>query len=498
MGIKLKLNKFIRIIFSVAVIICILSAIASISVCAKDDIDSGIKADLQIYKNGNALISLNWQESFENEQGFGAFWLNVGGELKSASIGDEQGDFSLVKSGKTLENERSFHAEQGDNGVFIKYSQDSDTHNMHLSAEIDGFVSSYDDYDGFDFSIEGDSVLKDIKSASVTVSLNNGGFIEDNSNFWLIGFEGETKYQNGSAIISSSSSKADALRIICGMNKNLIMPKEMTNQKLTDIVELALDSTNDERFDIAVFAAGAFAAAVLIAIGLFTYFVKATKMKRFKDKTIEYAHLPGKHQLDSSLWICKSFKVSDSFIDDKTMLTVLMYNMVLSGSVEIEDNKLKLKSVPENQTTKQLYELFGSLSNWGEIVASTVDNSLKIDASPLANAVLGVYQQGVNKLKSKGCFVGVASGSLKNLTDVGKAELSALIGLCKYLTSNQLSVVDENADDFSVYALLFGLDDAQSDENRQKIASVSAFVEASFENALSSKQYKQMTKNNVI
>ncbi len=461
---------------------------------------SDIDIDITLRDDGSAYIVQEWQGSF-SEKTENYIPINTDGiEITDYKVSDEDGEYTHVKEwdidASFSQKARKYGINQTHGGVELCFGI-SEYGQKHYTIEyvVQGFVKSYTDYDGTNFMLVNPGMSTFPSNCTVSISLENGILLsQENSAIWAFGFEGYIEFRNGEVVASTTQALRDNNRVIVmlRLDKGIITPVYTEVFSFENVMNKAFEGSDYGKEKDSVFVSVAkmflFALLFVVVIALVIIFiVKTIKRKRairkFYSEADYYRDIPNGGNLKMSHFLSQRFDIGDK---DSLIIGAVMLSMINRGEISPlteesvgffgntkESVSLKLIKEPEDKLSKKLYELMQKAAGKdGVLQEKELSKYTYNHPQKLRSFIDYAIERGEDEFCLLPGFLSYSGNKISDLTDIGKKELSEIMGLKKYL--EEFSLISERGvkeaeiwQEYMVYAMLFGIADKVEKQLRQ-------------------------------
>lgn len=465
-------------------LLCVLLTSAAF---AKNNV-SKIDIDVNITNVGKAIITERWTGTFHEGT---EVYIPI--EDESITIRD----FKVSKDGLAYTyvdnwdvnatfSEKAYRCgiNRVSNGVELCFGITEYGENTYIfSYEVDPFVKAYNDYDGFNFQFINPDMTIFPTSINIKFSVADGKELTtDNTRIWGFGFEGSAFVNSGSAMAFSSTplDEGNYANVMMSINKGLISPNVRVDDDFENIV---LDRAFEESYYqetrqadlyenvIRIFFFGVFFLTILIPI--IRAMIRYRTLKLFYKNADYFRDTPNDGDIAETYVLFSNFDLWNSkesniigaiimkMINDKNLLPIQEKSYGFFGTEKV-NTSLKIGEPPTMPIVREFYDLIiNAAGSDGILQENELKNYAKRDYEALNNYIQYVNTKGKNALNQKSCYNRLFGKNLKDLSDIGKSELSEVYGLRKFL--DEFTLISERSimegviwEDLLVYATLFG------------------------------------------
>lgn len=465
-------------------LLCVLLTSAAF---AKNNV-SKIDIDVNITNVGKAIITERWTGTFHEG-------TEVYKPIEDESITIR--DFKVSKDGLAYTyvdnwdvnatfSEKAYRCgiNRVNNGVELCFGITEYGENTYIfSYEVDPFVKAYNDYDGFNFQFVNPDMTTFPTSINIKFSVADGKELTtDNTRIWGFGFEGSAFVNGGSAMAFSSTplDKGNYANVMMSINKGLISP----NVRVADDFEnIVIDRAFEESYYqetrqadlygnvIRIFFFSVFFLSIFIPI--IRAVIRYRTLKLFYKNADYFRDTPNDGDIAETYVLFSNFDLWNSkesniigaiimkMINDKNLLPIQEKSYGFFGTEKV-NTSLKIGEPPTMPIVREFYDLIiNAAGSDGILQENELKNYAKRDYEALNNYIQYVNTKGKNALNQKSCYNRLFGKNLKDLSDIGKSELSEVYGLRKFL--DEFTLISERSimegviwEDLLVYATLFG------------------------------------------
>lgn len=423
----------------------------------------------------------------------------------SASFNEKAGKCGIVKTARGYELCWGI-TDYGKNRYTIKY-------------KLNGLVSAYDDYDGFNFQFINSGMGTLPTNVTVKIVAKDGTPINDqNGKIWTFGFDGQINFENGAIIAYTEkplTSSTDSVIVMVQLNKGVLTPARIESGSFEQIKKRALEGSNyssagagnpksEEEGSFGTITTTALAIVALmfplapfLILGVWIWFSLKKRLpvkKLFKDAEY-FREAPIAGNIEAVHALARRFRQSD---DDGNLIAATFLKLINSGSLEPMTEKsvgifgkakesisLRLVAPPKFHGTaaKLLYELLVLASGPdGILQEKELEKYCTSNYTVMTELVEEAKQDGEKTLTQINCYNGAPTAYLSCLTERGKSLLLQIIGFKKYLLD--FSLINERGidevviwQDYLVFASLLGIADKAIEQFKQVYPTVMPYQE---------------------
>ena len=484
----LKIKKIFLIIS-----ITLITLFSYSNIFARNVIDN-IEMDVLIHDNGSATITQRWTGRFDEGT---EVYLPI--EDKSLIIRN----LKVSKDGREyLEVDKwnvdwNFETKKWRYGInytnkgyeicfgISQYGNSSYT----FSYDIDPLVKSYLDADGFNFQFVNPGMGTVPTDVNIRIRVDDNKMLtENNARIWAFGYDGMISFTKEGYVVAFSNNKLNSdnyVNITLEIFKGLISPNININSTFDEVVlSRALEgSTYEETLSEAKKGPSLFEIIFALIFGLtFISFImtivakikRVSELKKYYKDCNYFRDTPNGGNImmtnslysDFDIWKNKETNVIGAIImkmiNDKNLIPLQEKSYGLFGREKISTS-LQVGEAPSNPDIKELYDIIVKAAGADNILQ---ENELKKYAERnyevLFNYLDSLSSKGHTALHQENGYARVYGNNLKDLSDVGKKELSEVYGLRKFL--DEFTLINERGimegiiwEDLLVYATLFGI-----------------------------------------
>ncbi len=474
--------------FPIAILICLFLCI---SVYAQNNV-SEIDISVSVRNDGSARVVQKWTGTFyEGTENYIPVKTGDIG-ISDLKVYDEYSEYTFVSewdiNADFEDKKRKCGIVNTSDGVELCFGISEYGENVyHVEYTVTDFIKGYTDYDGTNFMFVNPDMSTFPTDANIEIYLDNKTQLNtENCAIWAFGYYGEIVFDNGkiNAFTNSALDGNESMIVMLRLDKEIIHPLTQLDYSFDIVKDNAFEGSDydDEAgiFEI-IFVIVIFALIFAVVIIALIYAVKRSiDIKKFYKNCGYFREVPNKSDIEMSHFIARSFGVSN---DDSLIIASLMLCMINDGCITplTEENvglfgkikkstSLKLVRPPQISAQAELYKLLSeSCGDDGVLGEKELEKYAYAHPEKIENIIHGSKTRGEASFKSKGGFLKGSSKTIKNLTENGKAELSEVMGLKKYL--EEFSLISEREADeitiwkeYMIYAALFGIADKVIDQ----------------------------------
>ena len=286
-------------LFHFFLLIAVVFLMNAVPVYAAEQAIPSINVDVQLKKDGSAIITEVWDVRgvSDGTEYYKALYNMKGMSVHSLLVSDESG-----KQYKTLENwdtKRSREEKAGTCGI-LKTTQGYELcwgignygdHQYTIQYTLEGLVNDYGNYAGFyhQFISELSSAPESI---SIKIQMPDTQLTQDNSRIWAYGFKGQVEIDPDGSLIAYSSEaleKNDYGNVLCRFDRSLF-PMAKAGGMSFEKLQKSADNDKSDLAKTILFSILAASAAVIIP-SIFFY-------SRYKLADGTVMRLPGMKHID--------------------------------------------------------------------------------------------------------------------------------------------------------------------------------------------------------
>jgi len=440
-----------------------------------------IDIEVTVRDDGSAYIVQNWRGEFS--EGTENYIPIATGDIaiSDLKVSDEDGEYQFLENwdvGASFdEKARRCGIIDTADGVELCFGiSEYGEKRYAIEYVVDGFIKSYTDYDGTNFMFINPDMSTFPTDGRVTVLLGNGKTLnEENAAIWAFGFDGYVEFQGGrvNAWTESSLSGSDSMIIMLRLDKGIIFPEMSVGSSFEEVKDRAFEGSDYYEDGVSVFGVLILVFGLALAIFILIAHIKRKRaIKKFYKSVGYFRDVPNGGNLAVSHYLARSFDVSK---DESNILGALILSMINEGCIEPiteeeagffgkvrESVNLRLVRAPKASATLSLYDILVSAAGEdGTLQEKELEKYSYRNPERIMNILGGIKDSGMATFTAAGGLLKGFGGSIKNLSDTGKASLGELMGLKKYL--EEFTLIDERGisevaiwKDYLVYATLFG------------------------------------------
>lgn len=471
----------------------ILQVLFCFTVFSKNNV-SDITYNVLIHDDGSATVVEKWVGTFnEGTENY------IPIEDKTLSISN----FNVSMNGKnfTFKNYWDVNGSFNDkkykcginktyNGVELCFGISEYGNNTYtFTYKVSPLVQSFNDYDGFNFMFLNPEMNIYPSNVVLNIVLENGTHLSsENARIWGFGYDGEVNFKNG-YVVANTDSKLNYnnyMTLMLRLDRGIINPVSKRNSSFASLQNRAFEgSTYEETLRNQSSSNGInwtvilFIFVFVTCIGSFIFKIVSSILRHinlnkfYKDvnyfrDTPNGGNMSMSHALfnDFDIWNSKDTNVIGAIImkmiKDKNLEPIQTKSVGFFG-IEKKETSLKLVSEPSEETVKELYNIIKNAAGAdGILQENELKNYAKIHYLVLNNFLQRIVTQGRNNFNGINGYKKILGKNLKDLTDIGKKELSEVYGLRKFL--DEFTLINEREigevtiwENLLIYATLFGL-----------------------------------------
>ncbi len=463
---------------------------------AYDNRVTSIGIVVKIREDGSAWITQTWQGYFYNGTE-NYIPIRTGDiEITNFRVSDEVGQYEFIEDwdidADFDEKKRKCGIVETKDGVELCFGiSEYANKRYHITYLVKDFIKGYEDYDGTNFMLVNRNMNTFPTSVNVEIQMEDGTRLnETNAAVWAFGFEGEAKFIFDRVDVRSSRDLegSNCVIVMLQLDKGLISPKTNVNKSFVEVIERAMEDS-----DYGHGSEDGDAKGVLIALGAvvgvgalgLTIVVVADqkrkkKIKEFGDTVGYFTEVPNGGRIEVTHYLAQTFSLAG---DENLIIGALLLSMMNNRYIDIhtdfaEDGEeftvLELLREPEDPTRQKLFRMLAGAAGGKECLQETVWKDFSYEHYKyVSQFVSKVKKHGEEIFQNAiGGFVKKPGNSLEDLSEFGRAELSQVIGLKKYLEENvrmaDKTIWEANLwQDYMVYATLFGIADKVIDQLKE-------------------------------
>jgi len=481
------MKRICRLLTAVTLILMLLTCI----VLADNNV-SEIDIDVTVRDDGSAYIVQNWHGTFyegtENYIPINTEDISVTGFM----VSDEDGTYMFEENwdiDSSFEDKaKKCGINETADGIELCFGiSEYGERRYAIEYVVEDFIKSYEDYDGTNFMFINPGMSTFPTDGHINIVLQNGTALnENNAGIWGFGYDGYVEFQNGrvNAYTTSALRDENSMIVMLRLNKGIVSPKTYVDESFETVKDRAFEGS-DYGYDdypkeaslfekilgyIIVFGIAA------VIIWFLSYYIKRKKeIKKFCKEAGYFRDIPNGGRIDVSYYLAQSFDVAS---EKGLIIGALILSMINKGSIEPETEEnvgffgkakqsvnLKLVKKPDASAESALYNLLIlSAGEDGILQEKELEKYSYKNPEKINEIIETVKNSGKQEFINQGGFSGGAGNCISNLSDKGKAELSEVVGLKKYLDEFTLIAEREITEtviwkEYMVYATLFSIAD---------------------------------------
>lgn len=387
------------------------------------------------------IISGNFDEKTENMLVFN----NLGGAVIS--------DFRVSDAGGAYETVTDWYADASfdekakkcgvleQNGEYLlcwgisSYGQNSYT----VCYRISPLARGYSDCDGFSFAFANVEGLPNPDQIGVRISLKNKTPLgADNTSVSCSAAGTVVEFDGGAAVIRcSGSDSGNRAAVALSLEKGVLSPTKSVNKPFSSAAGSPLGYAETRIDDTWLVIIAVLSVMLLLCLCLALIIaVRRRRFARFYHSVLPYAGLPENDRLSEAYCLARGFGVSKS---SGALTAAAILLMADAGEISLENGEITFTAAPQGSNVfgefgKTVADMLVRAADGGGLTAEQLEAATAENRTALARAGAAVISAGQRKAQASACYKGRPSTALENLTDVGKSELSVVIGLKKYLS----------------------------------------------------------------
>lgn len=450
---------------------------------------SEIDVNVIVRDDGSCNIVQKWTGTFtEGTENYIPISLNNGIDIKNFKVYDGKGEYKFednwdIDAGFN-DKKRKCGINPTDSGIELCFGISEYGSNVYyIEYDVEGFIKSYTDYDGTNFMFINPDMSTFPTNGRITVSLENKTpLTEENARIWAFGYEGGVVFNNGTveAVTSKMLEGSENMIVMLRLNKGVINPSYKADFSFEEVQNAAFEGSDygEEEGTFFEYLIGYIILfAFFVALGFVLYLIlrRRKEIKEFYKNAPYFRDVPNGGRIEVSHFLARKFSLSGK---DSLVIGALTLSMINKGCIEPESNEeikafgrvkksvdLKLIKEPENELEKNVYKVFKAAAGSDGILQ---EKELEKYAYSRPESVSVIIDAAANKgqceFTDENGFISGSSGTIRNLTETGKTELSQIMGLKKYLEDFSLISEREISEtiiwqDYMVYATLLGIAD---------------------------------------
>ena len=457
---------------------------------AKNNV-SNIDINVSINDDGSAKITQNWIGNFETGTEVYIPIEDLNLNIKNLKVSMDNKNFTSLDDWDINANFKNKSYKSGiyktSKGVELCFGISKYGNNKYtFSYDISPLVRSYSDADGFNFQFINPNMDIFPTDINIKILLANGKKLsKENAKIWGFGFDGEIKFIDDGyvqAFTKKSLNYSNYVNIMLQINKGIIYPKVSAIESFEKLKKKAIENSSYEKksdnensiLDYYLYVLCLIFISVLV-IPLIIIIKREIDLKKFYKQVNYFRDVPNGGSIALTYTLFHNFDIWNS--DENNVIAAIIMKMINDKNLIIMQDitygffknkkvktNLKIGDPPTDELNKKLYDLI--------IKAAGSDNILQEDElkkyaeknyEEMNNYLYDLKDTGNRILEQKKCYKNLFSKNrLKDLTDVGKKELSEVYGLRKFL--NEFTLISERDltesiiwEDLMIYATLFGI-----------------------------------------
>ncbi|MCQ2609592.1 MAG: DUF2207 domain-containing protein [Lachnospiraceae bacterium] len=358
-----------------------------------------------------------------------------------------------------------------------------------FSYDIDSFVKSYNEKDGFNFMFVNPGMSTFPTSIRWVLALADGTKIDSGTaKIWGFGFDGEVAFEDGKAYAYTNTRLPGHRYVVIMMSfeKNILQPMDHVDKNFEDIRSRAFEGSDYEEYQKNYQNNNFIDLIILVIIGVFfiTFIsIIVTAVSKIKNrlslkklyKECDYfKDIPNGGNISLSYILMKDFDLWN--IKENNIIGALILKMINDKNLEPIEEKtigffgnekvntsLKVLTPPTDEVTQELYYMIVNASG-GDLILQEkeLEQYARVHYQLFIDFIEKVTTKGQSELSIRNGYKKILTKKLKYLTEVGVKELSEVYGLRKYL--DEFSLIAEREvkeieiwDNYMIYATLFGI-----------------------------------------
>lgn len=475
-------------------LICLLSALCisvclCVSVSAENNV-SNISVEATLREDGSMLVEQVWTGNFD--EGTECYYpFNTLDRLKITdfTVKDKNRKYETLD---TWDVDADFDEKAGkcglnptDEGYEVCWGISNYGKNTYeISYVVENVVGAYEESDGFNFRFVNAGMNTTPTSAKVVIKTEDGTELSDkNCNIWAFGYDGDIQFEGGSVVAKTMSDLEyeNHMTLMLEFDKGIFAPAYMSSDSFEIVKERAFDGSDYESDDdflefLVIFAVCvALFIVVLIAAAVYSA-VKKIRFKKFMANCDYVRDVPDSPINTSYAWLH-----SLGVIKENAIIGARILRLTLNGCIEpVTDEKTGLFGNSKKKVSfrivnrhgetndsfdKELFDLLEASAGEDRILdPKEMKNYCNAHPNLLRGIIKNCQKVGIDYLYKNNFTKNRNYKNISKLTDVGKKELSSILGLWKYL--EDFSLISEKQvtetfiwQDYLVYAMLFGIAD---------------------------------------
>ena len=356
-----------------------------------------------------------------------------------------------------------------------------------FTYDIDPLVKSYKESDGFNFQFVNQGMSIFPTNVILRIRLDDGKMLSsENARVWAFGYNGNVQFTDDGYIAAYSYEPLrgkNYMNITLEMYKGLLLPNvSVDNTFKSAILDVALENSSYEKTLNSSFMEGLFykfiffTVFLIIILNIISKIKRKIELKKFYKNCEYYRDNPNDNDIlmtntlynDFDIWHNKKTNIIGAMImkmiNDGNLKPVKETNYGLFG-LEKVSTSLKVGTEPQDMYLKELYDIIiKAAGDDGVLQENEMKKYATRNYEVLNDYLNSLNAKGHSIISKKDCYNKVYGTNLKDLTDIGKGQLSQVYGLRKFLY--EFTLISERSitegviwENLIVYATLFGIAD---------------------------------------
>lgn len=457
---------------------------------AKNNV-SEIDIEVIVRDDASALVVQHWSGEFNSGT---ENYIPIATDDISVSdlrVWDEKGEYTLLSrwdvDADLKQKARKCGINETSSGVEVCFGiSEYGSNTYNIEYVVGDFIKSYTDFDGTNFMFINPYMSTFPTNGHIKITLENGtDLTEENSGIWAFGYNGYIEFKDGAVEAATTEKLTDdaSMIVMLRLDKGLISPGLSVDTSFDAVTDEAFRGSNydrdygDEGMRLLKIIGIIFMIILLtIIIVVVVFLIKRKKeIKRFYKEAEYFRDVPNGGKIEVSHYLAQTFDVAS---DESLIIGALMLSMINKGSLKplIEESvgffgkakesvNLELVKKPESKAELSLYKLIcASAGDDGILQEKELEKYAYKHPQKINNLIDKIKENGEDEFIASGGFTSGAGNCIKDLSDKGKAELSEIMGLKKFLEDFTLIAergITETViwKDYLIYATLFGISD---------------------------------------
>lgn len=458
---------------------------------AKNNV-SEIAIDVTLRDDGSAYVVQNWTGEF-NEGTENYIPINTGDiEISDFSVSDIDGTYEFVDDWDVNagfdEKKRKCGINPTDTGVELCFGiSEYGEHRYAIEYVVTDFIKSYSDYDGTNFMLINPDTSTFPTDGRIRIVTQDGTPLSaENAAIWAFGYEGKIDFADGgvTAYTTVPLEGSNSMIVMLRLNRGIVSPTKMLSASFDEVKDEAFagsdygDAYADEEATPAELAIGLIIMLLFLAIPVLivrSMLKRKKEIKKFCSEAGYFRDVPNHGDIEVSHYLAQTFDVAN---DESLIIGALLLSMINKRCIEPQTEKkigffgkvnqsvnMKLLKEPDTGIEKRLYNiLVGAAGEDGILQEKELENYAYANPETVNGIIDDAKSEGMETFRAHGGFTAGVGRRIRDLSPMGREELSEVVGLKKYLEEFSLIAEREISEveiwkEYMIYATLFGIAD---------------------------------------